>query len=106
MTDEIRPCPLCGEKGDAIYGINLQAASRGEPGVHAVQCEGCKLQSTPYECKPEAIAEWNRLAMLPVLVEACTIALDYFIINREGADPERDRIRPILQAAVDKAKGV
>ncbi len=98
-TETIEPCPLCQERG-------IRMAAPGIKGpIYMISCSGCGLESTGHGHESDAVHEWNKFAAFHKMLEALTMALDYFIINREGSDPERDRIRPVVEAAINQAKG-
>ncbi len=50
-------------------------------------------------------AATRRAEAAPGLLEACTMVLDQFIIDREGTDPVRDRLRSVLVMAICAAEG-
>jgi Lar family restriction alleviation protein len=53
MTDELKPCPLCG--GEAVY----ESTQHKHGIVHSVYCEECGIEIARLN-KQGAIEAWNR----------------------------------------------
>ncbi|KKL68852.1 hypothetical protein LCGC14_2120840 [marine sediment metagenome] len=69
-------------------------------------CEKAQKKADDLGIKEASPSARDRLhAAAPDLLEACTMVLDHFIIDREGTDPIRDRLRSVLVMAICKAEG-
>ena len=66
MSDEVRPCPLCGRSELGVYANDWSGDSRIEEWTGIVECEcGCMFETNdkfgnPVEAQIAAIAAWNR----------------------------------------------
>lgn len=50
MSEQLKPCPFCGERGMITIGAN---------GMHFATCEACPIELWATS-KAKAIAAWNR----------------------------------------------
>ena len=55
MTEELLPCPFCGEKAAAEDAYNVY----GTEVYHFVRCQSCSSHSRLYQHRAEAITAWN-----------------------------------------------
>lgn len=56
-----KPCPFCGEAATIQRSLSV---------LWVCECSNCAVSGPAYRAVEEAVAAWNRLASLPVLVEA------------------------------------
>ena len=52
---ELKPCPFCGSKGEALY-------SNGGPTTYQVRCGECTAEGPWRYSRKGAFAAWNRRA--------------------------------------------
>ena len=58
MSDELKPCPFCGEV-DIVTGYDFLRAN--EDGVYSwhVFCRGCRINFGEFGTEDEAVSSWN-----------------------------------------------
>lgn len=50
MSDELKPCPFCGEEAEVRYQSNL----------YGVRCKKCLATVAAFDTEAEAIEAWNQ----------------------------------------------
>lgn len=55
MSEELKPCPFCGEKAE-LY----EQKHREHPSTYYVRCKGFCVRQIDYKDKNRAIIAWNR----------------------------------------------
>ena len=86
MTDDLKPCPFCGEIDTIIRNGTV------EDDWCAVSCEKCYSQGPHQYTDPHAIADWNRRAALPRPEDAARIAA-----LSADAEAARKRVRELVE---------
>lgn len=92
MSQELKPCPFCGEKQQNVISNWFKN--------HLVECENCCASAPAGDTKASAIAEWNRRAHDEV-IEKCRVALE----NIESTSSST-RIRRVAHEALAAIKAL
>ena len=60
MTEELKPCPLCGGHAEFEYTPWNDEHRTGDDGTGCIECQKCHLELAGYD-RDEAENRWNRL---------------------------------------------
>lgn len=103
MTEELKPCPFCGEEA-RVEKLNL-----GKQGLFRVICPNCLTATHLREEKNNAVAEWNARPIedaqtaenkrLREALELIAEAKFYF-----ARDEEKEQIRRVCEIAEEALK--
>lgn len=82
MSDELKPCPFCGGKGDLREAGRINGAI-----VSCTECGACVNSAWPKGCEGAAINQWNTRTHEPIDVERAK-----FVAHGEWRKPPEDEV--------------